>query len=62
MPLGLDAVADDPATTVLTNRRHLVDRALEAVKTCLVPAATTLNAMAYSFPQTSHVPIGLLLV
>src|SRR5216684_4373801 len=28
----LDAVADDPAPTVLTNRRHPMDRALEAVK------------------------------
>src|SRR5215475_3157013 len=29
--------------------------------TCLAPAATTSNTMSYSFPQTSQVPIGLLL-
>src|SRR5215475_3956934 len=61
MPHGLDAVADHPATTVLAHRRHLVDPHSKLSNVCLAPAATTSNAMSYSFPQTSHVPIGLLL-
>src|SRR5215469_10500828 len=61
MPLGLDAVADHPPTTVLEHRRHLVDPHSKLSNVCLAPAATTSNAMSYSFPQTSHVPIGLLL-
>src|SRR5262249_13254968 len=61
MPLGLDAVADHPATTVLAHRRHLVDPHSKLSNVCLAPAATTSNALSYSFPQTSQVPIGLLL-
>src|SRR5215470_7858472 len=59
MPLGLDAVADHPATTVLAHRRHLVDPHSKLSNVCLAPVATTSNAVSCSFPQTSHVPISL---